>query len=102
VHERQKVAAHQRDEQPGPPSPKDLRRKQRIAQRELEEEEATIATLEARISTLSASLEDPELYTRDGGVDEAKKLGMELERVRRELDSAFARWTAASEGVEHQ
>jgi ATP-binding cassette subfamily F protein 3 len=102
VHERQKVAAHQRDEQPGPPSPKDLRRKQRIAQRELEEEEATIAALEARISSLSASLEDPELYTRDGGVDEAKKLGMELERVRRELDSAFARWTAASEGVEHQ
>src|SRR6266545_453391 len=61
VHERQKVASRQKDEAP---SAKDLRRRQRLAQRELEEQEAQIESLEARIATLTAALEDPELYTR--------------------------------------
>jgi ATP-binding cassette subfamily F protein 3 len=60
VHERQKVASKKLEE---PPSPKDARKRQRIAQRELEVEEAKIAELEARISALTAQLEDPELYT---------------------------------------
>ena len=94
VHERQKVASRQKEELP---SAKDRRRKQRTAQRELDEEEAQIASLEARITTLSSALEDPELYTRTDGVEEANRLGAELDRVRRELDEAFARWSAASE-----
>jgi ATP-binding cassette subfamily F protein 3 len=97
VHERKKVAARQRDE---PPSHKDTRRRQRAAQRELEEEEARIAAFEAQIATLGAALEDPELYTRPGGVEEAKRLGVELERVKRELERAFTRWSAATEALE--
>jgi ATP-binding cassette, subfamily F, member 3 len=97
VHERQKVASRHRDEAP---SAKDLRRKQRAAQRELEEQEAQIESLEARIATLTAALDDPELYTRAGGIDEATKLGTELDRVRRELDAALARWSVASEALQ--
>ena len=94
VMNQEKVASRQKEELP---SAKDRRRKQRTAQRELDEEEAQIASLEARIATLSSALEDPELYTRTDGVEEANRLGAELDRVRRELDEAFARWSAASE-----
>ncbi len=97
VHERKKVAARQREE---PPSAKDVRRRQRTAQRELEEAEARIASLEKRITTLGAALDDPALYTRPGGVDEAKRLGAELERVKGEMEAAFARWSAAGEALE--
>jgi ATP-binding cassette subfamily F protein 3 len=97
VHERQKVAARQKSETP---SSKDVRKKQRSAQRELEEREAEIASLEARIATLTTALEDPALYTRTGGVADAKKLGLELERVKRDLDTAFTKWSAASAAVE--
>jgi ATP-binding cassette subfamily F protein 3 len=97
VHERQKVAARSKDE---PPSAKDLRRKQRTAQRELETQEARIEELEARIVALTRTLEDPELYTKTDGVQDAKRLGEELERAKRDLDEAFAKWTSASEALE--
>jgi ATP-binding cassette subfamily F protein 3 len=97
VHERQKVAAKKRVEEP--PSPKDARRKQRVAQRDLEVEEARIAELEARIAALTTRLEDPELYTRAGGVEDAKRLGEDLEVAKRELDAALERWTAASDAL---
>jgi len=97
VHERQKLAAKKKEE---PPSPKDVRRRQRIAQRELELEEARIAELEPRIAALTAQLDDPELYTRRGGLEDAKRLGAELEVAKRELDCALERWTVASEAVE--
>jgi ATP-binding cassette, subfamily F, member 3 len=71
-----------------------------LAQRALEEEEAQIASLESRVAALTAALEDPELYTRSAGVEEAKKLGADLDDVKRELDHAFARWTAASEALQ--
>jgi ATP-binding cassette subfamily F protein 3 len=99
VHERQKVAKKKESE---PPTSKDLRKQLRAAQRELEQEEANIATLEARIVALTASLEDPELYTRPNGVEEARQRGIELERVKRDLEAAFKRWTAATEAVEAQ
>jgi predicted RNase H-like nuclease (RuvC/YqgF family) len=97
VHEHQKLAARQKEE---PPSAKDLRRKQRTALRELREKEGRITSLEARIATLTAALEDPALYTRPGGVAEAKTLGGELDGAKRELDEALADWAAASESVE--
>jgi ATPase subunit of ABC transporter with duplicated ATPase domains len=97
VHERQKVAAKPKAE---PLSRKDARKKQRVLQRELELEEARIAELEARISALMAQLEDPELYTRSGGLEEAKRLGTELEVTKRELDAALERWSAASDVLE--
>jgi ATP-binding cassette, subfamily F, member 3 len=101
VHERQKVAAKPKAEPKAEPlSPKDARRRQRIAQRELELEEAKIAELEARIAALTAQLEDPELYTRSGGLEDAKRLGAELEVAKGELDAALARWSAASDALE--
>jgi ATP-binding cassette subfamily F protein 3 len=97
VHERQKVASRKKDE---PPSPKDARKKQRQARRAVEEEESRIASLESRVATLTRTLEDPELYTRATGVEQARTLGVELERLKRELETAVARWTAATEAVE--
>ena len=97
VHERQKVAKKRSSE---PPSPKDVRRQQRTAERELVEEEARIEKLETRITELTAALEDPALYTRPDGVEEARRLGVDLETAKRELDAAFARWTAATEILE--
>jgi ATP-binding cassette subfamily F protein 3 len=97
VHERQKVTAKPKAESA---SPKDIRKRQRIAQRELEQAEARIAELEARIATLTAQLENPELYTRAGGVEDATRLGTELEVSKRELDAALERWTAASDALE--
>jgi ATP-binding cassette subfamily F protein 3 len=97
VHERQRVGAKPRAE---PVSPKDARRRQRIVQRELELEQVRIAELEAHISALTARLEDPELYTRTGGLEDAKRLGVELEVAKRELDAALERWSAASDALE--
>jgi ATP-binding cassette subfamily F protein 3 len=97
VHERQKLA---RKKEAEAPASKDERRKQRAAQKALEDEEAAIAKLEARIAEITAALEDPDLYTRPNGVEDATQLGAELEKLKKELDAAFARWTAATESVE--
>ena len=93
VRERQRVEPRRVDRVP---SPKDARRQERIAQRELDQEEGRIGALEAQIAAITATLEDPALYTRDGGVAEATRLGAELEVMRRDLDAAMARWAAAA------
>jgi ATP-binding cassette, subfamily F, member 3 len=95
VHERRKLAAKAQE-----PSARDERKRQRVAQRELEEVEAEIASLEARIAEITSALEDPELYTRPGGVDDANRLGVELEELKGRLEAAFPRWAAASSRLE--
>jgi len=45
-------------------------------------------------------LEDPALYTRANGVDDARKLGIDLDAAKRELDKALAEWTKASDNLE--
>ena len=97
VHERRRVARQQ--EQPASATERDTRRKQRNARREMEEAEAQIASLEARVAELTHALDDPALYTRAGGVADAKRLGAQLEQVREQLEAAFARWAAASDAV---
>jgi ATP-binding cassette subfamily F protein 3 len=99
VHERKRIASREVSQ---PPSPKDQRRKQRETQRALEEQEAVIGALEARTVEVTAALEVPSLYTRAGGVDEAKLLGAELDRLKGELETAFARWTRLTEELETQ
>ena len=99
VHERQKLAKKKAAETAAA-SPKDARKKQRGARREIEDVEATITSIEERIATVTAVLDDPELYTRPGGVEEAKRHGAELERLKDELEAALARWTEVSEAVE--
>jgi ATP-binding cassette subfamily F protein 3 len=76
------------------------RRDARRAQRAVEEAEARVGTLEARVAELAAALEDPELYTREGGVELATRMGAELDRARRELDDALEAWSRATEEAE--
>ena len=68
----------------------------RAARRELEEAEALVAATEQRVAAITGRLEDPALYTRDGGPAEAVRLGRELEEARGALEEAFVRWERAS------
>ena len=91
VHEHQRVA----------PKPKqDPRKELRRAQQELEVAEARVTELESRVAQVVAALEDPALYTRPEGAAKAHTLGAELETLKRDLDAALERWTAATEQVE--
>jgi len=91
VHERQRVA----------PTPKsDPRKELRRAQRELEAAEAEVTTLEAEVARVVAALEDPALYTRPDGAATARKLGAQLETLKRDLEVGLERWTLATEQVE--
>jgi len=91
VHEHQRVA----------PKPKqDPRKELRRAQQELGVAEARVTELESRVGQVVAALEDPALYTRPDGAAKARTLGAELETLKRDLDAALERWTAATEQVE--
>ena len=46
------------------------------------------------------ALEDPALYTRPEGAATARKLGAQLEILKRDLDAGLERWTQATEQVE--
>jgi ATP-binding cassette subfamily F protein 3 len=97
VHERQKVSrAGAREKSAGT----DRRRQQKAAEEALARLELRVAELEAQVTSLTSALEDPSLYTRPNGVSEAKRLGMELDGARRELDETLAKWTEASERVQ--
>jgi ATP-binding cassette subfamily F protein 3 len=81
----------------------DSRRQLRQARERTERVEREVAELEAEVSALTATLEDPELYTRAGGVEEANRLGARLEAVRSQLDLALTAWeeeTASLESLE--
>jgi ATP-binding cassette subfamily F protein 3 len=78
----------------------DAKKALRRAQRTVEELEGRIATLEARVAELTTALEDPELYTRPGGIEEATRMGESLERERADLDRALAAWAEATEALE--
>ena len=94
VHERQKVArAGAREKSAAADSRKLLKR----AEADLAKVELQVAELEGKVATLTASLEDPALYTRPDGVAEATRLGIELDGAKRELDGALAEWATASE-----
>ena len=101
VHERQRLERTRREEsakrtRTGRELARDLRR----AQRDIEAAEKTIGELEARITTVSAALEDPELYTRATAASDAATLGAQLEQTKRQLDAALEQWNAATEQVE--
>ena len=101
VHERQRLERTRREEAAkSTRNARDLTRELRRAQRVVEENEKQIESLEKQIADVGAALEDPELYTRPAGVNEAKTLGAQLERAKQELDVALERWTAATEEVE--
>jgi ATP-binding cassette subfamily F protein 3 len=101
VHERRRLERTRReDAAKNTRSPRDLTRDLRRAQRVVEEAELRIGALEGRITSISAALEDPQLYTRATGPGEATTLGRELEAAKCELDAALEGWTAATDEVE--
>jgi ATP-binding cassette subfamily F protein 3 len=101
VHERQRLERTRRAKSgPGTRSARDLTRELRRAQRNVEEVEHRIEALETKIASIGAELEDPQLYTRVSGLNEAKTLGAQLENAKRELDIALEQWTVATDEVE--
>jgi ATP-binding cassette, subfamily F, member 3 len=99
LHERQRVALPSHSPS-GSRAPSDPRKALRRAQRDLEEAEAAVATLESQVAPVVAALEDPALYTRPDGATTARQLGAQLETLKRSLDLALERWTQATERVE--
>jgi ATP-binding cassette subfamily F protein 3 len=69
VHERQRLERTRREQaKKSTRTARELTRELRRAQRTVEETEKQIESLEVRIATLSAALEDPQLYTRESGI----------------------------------
>ena len=82
---------------------RDPRRQLRDARGRVERAEQEVAALESEVAVLTRTLEDPELYTKAHGVEEARQLGARLDSLRARLDEALAAWereTAALEALE--
>jgi len=89
-----------RDERPNVEDP---RKALKSARERSDKTEREVAELESEVSRITTTLDDPELYTRRNGVQEAHKLGAELDKVRTRLDRALAAWekeTASLESLE--
>jgi len=82
------------------PTASDPRRQLRQARERAARAELDVAALEEEVSTLAATLDDPGLYTRPGGVEEANRLGARLEALRTRLDHALATWEAETTSLE--
>lgn len=91
---KRRVQEKQRTRRSGSGSREDAPAK-KSARRKLEEAEALVGHLEARITGVTSELENPELYTSPDGGRRATALGRELETLRRELEAAFEHWAAA-------
>jgi ATP-binding cassette, subfamily F, member 3 len=78
----------------------DARRSLRQAQERSAKAERAVAELEEEVTKLTATLEDPELYTRAGGVEEAHRLGARLDTLRTRLDAALATWEQETASLE--
>lgn len=81
----------------------DQRRQLRDARVRTERAEEEVATLEQQVDEVTRTLDDPGLYTKVGGVEEAHRLGARLDSLRVRLDEALAAWeqeTAALEALE--
>ena len=81
----------------------DPRKAMRTARERAEKAEREVAEVEAQVTRITVQLDDPELYTKRGGVEQAHKLGMELEKLKKRLDRALAAWeqdTASLESLE--
>ncbi len=79
------------------------RRSLRQARERAAEAEKKVGEIDGEITALTATLEDPELYTRTGGVERAHEMGARLDVLRAKLDKALATWereTAALEALE--
>ncbi len=93
MHEKQKTKRREGD--------RDKQREgERNARRKVDQAEARVGELEAKVAALTTSLADPELYMTETGKQHAVKTGVELERLKNQLDKALDEWTSATEAVE--
>lgn len=100
VEEKKRTARRDSREAAGPPDP---RKAIRDARTRAGAAERAVSELDGQVATLTRTLDDPELYTKPGGVAEAHKLGARLDSLRARLDTALATWereTAALEALE--
>ena len=79
---------------------RDQRAASRSAQRAAADAEAEVTALEAQVTELTHLLEDPALYTTPDGAKRAAALGVQLDALKKKLDRAIERWTAATEAAE--
>ena len=85
------------------PAGSDPRKALKQARERANAAEREVAQLESEVSRLTKTLDDPELYTRTNGVQQAHRLGTELDKVRARLDRALSAWeeeTAVLESLE--
>jgi ATP-binding cassette, subfamily F, member 3 len=82
------------------PASSDTRRTMRQAQERAALAERDVAELEEEVTTVTATLDDPELYTRRGGVEEAHRLGARLDKLRGRLDAALSTWEQETASLE--
>jgi ATP-binding cassette subfamily F protein 3 len=97
VEEKKRTARREQVRAPDP------RRQLRDARQRTERAEQVVAAVEQQVEEVTRTLEDPGLYTKAGGVEEARRLGARLDSLRLELDEALAAWereTAALEALE--
>jgi ATP-binding cassette subfamily F protein 3 len=78
----------------------DPRKALKLARERAEKVEREVAELEAEVSRLTKTLDDPELYTRPNGVEQAKKFGAELDKMHARLDRALAAWEQETDSLE--
>jgi ATP-binding cassette, subfamily F, member 3 len=100
VDEKKRTASKQERATTGADS---ARKSLRQARERAAEAERKVSEIDGEISTLTATLDDPGLYTKTGGVEQAHKLGARLDALRARLDKALATWeqeTAALEALE--
>ena len=100
VEEKKRTA---RRESKGAANMPDPRKALRDARTRAAEAERNVSELDAEVTALTRTLDDPELYTKPGGVEEAHRLGARLDNLRTRLDKVLATWereTAALEALE--
>ena len=93
VHEKQKTKRREEGKEKQRDASREARRKAEDAERE-------VADLEKKITDLTTELADPSLYTTDSGKRRSLEAGIELDKLKKRLDAAIDRWTAATEAAE--
>ena len=82
------------------PNHEDPRKALKAARERADKVECEVAELEGEVLRLTTTLDDPELYTRSNGVQQAQKLGTELDKYRVRLDRALAAWEKETASLE--
>jgi ATP-binding cassette, subfamily F, member 3 len=77
----------------------DSKRSSRGARASAEKAEQVVSDLESQIAEISEALSDPELYLTRNGAKRSTALGVQLERLKSELDQALEIWAEATDEV---